>query len=124
MRFQRVGAAEDLGEAIKLHRQVLPLRPPGHPDRWYSLLGLSDTLAHKGTDLYMSASHLMEAIASVPDLHPSQAATKCSLAEVYFKQHRLRHAGIPSLDMAFRLIEESACHPTASLVDRLANATQ
>ena len=40
-RFEQSGRTEDLEGAIAYHRQALTFRPPGHPDRSYSLNNLA-----------------------------------------------------------------------------------
>ena len=99
-RFKQGGAISDLEEALALERNVLELRPQGHPDRARSLETLAISLYTRFQQLG-TFSDLEEALALGrnvvklrPQGHPARAHAVGSLAR--FLHTRFQQLGTPS----------------------------
>ncbi|KAF8968449.1 hypothetical protein BDZ97DRAFT_2072848 [Flammula alnicola] len=132
-RFGQQGAANDLDEAISLHREALVLRPAPHPDRSQSLNNVGTILRTRfeqrgaSNDLDEAISLHREALVLRPAPHPNCSGSLSSLANALGR--RFVQRGAPNdLDEAISLHQEAlvlwpAPHPDRSLfLNNLANA--
>lgn len=124
-RFSMNGITKNLDDAVDYLRQSLELRPPGHPERGSVLMSLAAaTRLYKNADLDVAVNYLLKAQNSYLDLHPLQARVKWILAEVYLEQLTLGRPVTQSFDAVFELLEASAVHRPAKLIDRIAVANR
>ncbi|KAG2750405.1 TPR-like protein [Suillus brevipes Sb2] len=111
-RFDHRGNAEDLDQAIALHREALTLHQVGHPDRSTSLNNLAVQLStrfdHRGNaeDLDQAIALLREALALCPVGHPDRPGALNNLANGL--STRFDHRGnAEDLDQAIALHREA-----------------
>ena len=83
---------EDLEDAILHHHEALTLRPPSHPNHWYSLnnlaLALSSRFGQSGRmeDLEDAISHHHKALTLCPPGHPNRSHSLNNLALSLFSR--------------------------------------
>src|SRR5258705_9009977 len=85
-RFQQLGKINDLEEAITCHREVLALRPHGHPGRSMSLNNLANALSTlfkqsgRMKELEEAITCHREALGLRPHGHPDRTSSLNNLA--------------------------------------------
>ncbi|KDR74898.1 hypothetical protein GALMADRAFT_566661 [Galerina marginata CBS 339.88] len=122
-RFKQQGAANDLDEAISMHREALLLRTAPHPDRSTSLNNLANTLQNRfkqqgaTNDLDEAISLHRETLLLCPAPHPDHSSSLNNLANSL--QTRFEQWGTANdLDEAISLHREALLLRTAPHADR------
>ncbi|TFK16623.1 TPR-like protein [Coprinopsis marcescibilis] len=117
------GNFEDLEEAIKLHRKVLKLQLPPHPDRHMSLNGLATELRirfdHKGNsdDLEQSIAYNREALSLQSPCHPHRCSSLAALGNA-LRTRFSDKGGIRDIEEAIQVQQEALISRPAPHPDR------
>ena len=111
-RFEQQGVLSDLEEALELHRAVLALRPPGHPDQSTSLNNLASCLYARFeqrsilSDLNEAIEFYQAALALCPPGHSGRSVSLNNLVATLIVRFT-KCANLSDMDEAIKLSRDA-----------------